>query len=328
MILLLGATTYVGQGFARELRSRNKCFMPLSRHAFDYTRFDLLFDYVRRIRPELIVNATGIYGAPGVEACERSRMQTFQINTLLPQTVARVCLMTNTPLGHVSSSAMFSGAKVFENGEMRVERDLTSPEIHGMFAKHPERFFGFTELDEPNFSFRQPPCNFYAGTKALAEDALRGNANTYIWRHPSLFSSQGHECNLLSNREQMLHAPQALFSLVDLEEFVRGCLDLVSSGATFGIYNIANTGAATTSNVLELMGVSSNSARLSQAPRNEPDEVPSSYCILDVTKLLHTGGKMRSVAHALEAAMQNWQPTRLPSVEEPAEHKDPVPLFR
>jgi dTDP-4-dehydrorhamnose reductase len=256
-------------------------------------------------------------------------MQTFQINTLLPQTIARVCLMTNTALGHVSSSAMFSGAKVFENGEMRVERDLTGHEINSMFAKHPERFFGFTELDEPNFSFRQPPCNFYAGTKALAEDALRGNANTYIWRHPSLFSAQDHECNLLSNREQMLRAPQSLFSLVDVEEFVKGCLDLVNIGAAYGIYNIANTGAATTAEVLELIGTAADVARQSaQGPRNDSEEVPTSYCILDVTKLLHAGGKMRPVSQALEGALQNWQPMRLPSLEEPAEPKDSVPLFR
>jgi dTDP-4-dehydrorhamnose reductase len=57
MILLLGATSYVGQTFARALRRRKDSFIPLSRNAFDYTRFEFLFDYIRKVRPELVINA-------------------------------------------------------------------------------------------------------------------------------------------------------------------------------------------------------------------------------------------------------------------------------
>src|SRR6266850_6509289 len=57
MILLLGATGYVGQAFARALRSRKDSFIPLSRSAFDYTRFEFLFDYIRKVGPELVINA-------------------------------------------------------------------------------------------------------------------------------------------------------------------------------------------------------------------------------------------------------------------------------
>src|SRR2546430_6828446 len=103
MILLLGANGYIGQAFASELRRRGCCFIPLSRSAFDYTRFELLFDYVRKMRPELVINAAGYPGRPNVDACELARAETFRANTLLPQTIARVCPATNTPLGHVSS---------------------------------------------------------------------------------------------------------------------------------------------------------------------------------------------------------------------------------
>src|SRR6267378_1567245 len=57
MILLLGATGYVGQAFARALRSRKDSFIPLSQSAFDYTRFEFLFDYIRKVGPELVINA-------------------------------------------------------------------------------------------------------------------------------------------------------------------------------------------------------------------------------------------------------------------------------
>src|SRR5258708_4953287 len=103
MILLLGASGYIGQAFARELRRRGSCFIPLTRKAIDYSQFGLLFDYVRKMRPTFVINAAGYPGKPNVEACEPAREETLYANTLLPQTVARVCLMTNTPWGHVSS---------------------------------------------------------------------------------------------------------------------------------------------------------------------------------------------------------------------------------
>ena len=31
---------------------------------------------------------------------------------------------------------------------------------------------GFTEDDVPNFSYDQPPCSFYSGSKALGEEVL------------------------------------------------------------------------------------------------------------------------------------------------------------
>ena len=39
-----------------------------------------------------------------------------------------------------------------------------------------------TEDDDPNFSFRSPPCSFYSGSKALGEEVLEGAENCYIWR--------------------------------------------------------------------------------------------------------------------------------------------------
>src|SRR5437899_6621197 len=154
MILLLGATGYVGQAFARALQSRNHFFIHLSRHAFDYTRFELLFDYVRKIKPELVVNAADCAEHWNAEASELDRLEMLQANTLLPQTVSRVCAMTNTPWAHVSSGRIYSGAKVLEHSRSRVERDLNRPVIRRLFEQHPDQFFGFTESDEPNFSFK------------------------------------------------------------------------------------------------------------------------------------------------------------------------------
>ena len=53
MILLLGATGYVGQAFASELRRRGHSFIPLTRKAIDYTRFEE-DDIVTKIAPKVV----------------------------------------------------------------------------------------------------------------------------------------------------------------------------------------------------------------------------------------------------------------------------------
>ena len=97
MILLLGASGYVGHAFSSELRRQRWSFIPLTRKAIDYTSFDILFDYVREMRPEFIINAAGYGPNPNVDACELAREEVLCANALLPQTIARVCLLTNTP---------------------------------------------------------------------------------------------------------------------------------------------------------------------------------------------------------------------------------------
>ena len=47
MILLLGASGYIGQAFANALRERNPSFTPLSRDQLDYTNFGVLLKFLR-----------------------------------------------------------------------------------------------------------------------------------------------------------------------------------------------------------------------------------------------------------------------------------------
>src|SRR5208282_2509775 len=115
-------------------------------------------------------------------ACENAKADALAGNTLLPQTIAHACATAGIPWGHVSSGCIFSGAKIVESGKTRVEKDLTRPELHLLVEKSPDKIRGFTETDTPNFSFRDPPCSFYSGTKALGEEAISGIGQSYIWR--------------------------------------------------------------------------------------------------------------------------------------------------
>lgn len=314
MVLLLGATGYIGQAFAAELRRRGQGFIPLTRQAFDYTRFEFLFDYMRRVKPRFVINAAGYAGKPNVDACEDARMETFHANVVLPQTVARACLITRTPWGHVSTGCIYSGAKIFENGQMRVEKDLNRPDIRRLFEAHPERFFGFTELDEPNFSFHHVPSNFCSGTKVLAEEAIRDNPEVYIWRPRIPFNERDEPRNLISKLQRFAKIYDTVQSLSHLEECVRACLDLWEHGAPYGIYNVTNPGAVTTRQVVEMIERVTQPEHRFQYWKDDVEfyqggsRVPRSNCILDVTKLLNTGIRLRGVEEALEEALQKWRP--------------------
>src|SRR6266480_2562886 len=161
MILLLGASGYIGEAFAHALRERNQSFTPLSRNEVDYTKFDVLLKFLREKKPTFVINAAGYTGKPNVDACETAKADTLAGNTLFPQTIAHACLSAGIPWGHVSSGCIYSGAKIIDKGKVRVEKDLSQPALKQLAEENPGAIRGFTETDEPNFSFRDPPCSFY-----------------------------------------------------------------------------------------------------------------------------------------------------------------------
>ena len=90
MILLLGASGYIGEAFAHELQRRKTDFIPLSRKQVDYTRFEALLEFLKTKKPAFVINAAGYTGKPNVDACELHKADTLQGNTLFPQTVAQL----------------------------------------------------------------------------------------------------------------------------------------------------------------------------------------------------------------------------------------------
>lgn len=315
MILLLGATGYVGQAFSSELRQRRTSFIPLTRKAVDYTNFDVLFGYVRKMKPEFVINAAGFAPNPNIEACESAHWEVLCANALLPQTIARVCLMTNTPWAHVSSGSIYIGAKVeMPDGQLRIEPDLNRPEIRRWFASHPEKFHGFTESDEPNLSFRRAPCNFYSGSKALAEEAVQGMGRCYIWRPGTIFDERDDGRNLLSKLHGSKSVYDSIISVSQLNDFVRACLELWEIGAPFGTYNVVNRDAVTIERIVdltrEIFKPVPDIELLDDIEALEPPQAPSetwSSCILDTSKLLAVGVKMRSSEEALKSSLRKWR---------------------
>ena len=314
MILLLGASGYIGEAFARELQRRKLPFMPLARKELNYTRFDVLSGFLKKNKPEFLINAAGYTGKPNVDACELARADTLAGNTLLPQTIAHACAAAQIPWGHVSSGCIFTGAKVTVNGRTRVEKDLMQPALHELVEKTPPAIHGFAETDAPNFSFRDPPCSFYSGTKALGEEAIAGIGQSYLWRLRIPFDEFDGARNYLSKLQRYPKVYDNVNSISHRTDFVRACLDMWERRVPSGIYNMTNPGFVTTGQVVALIQKILKPAKRFEFWANDEEfyhlavKTPRSNCVMNVSKLLSTGVRMRPVIEAIEESLKNWKP--------------------
>jgi dTDP-4-dehydrorhamnose reductase len=314
MILLLGASGYIGQAFAQALRGRAQPFTPLSRQQLDYTRYDRLLEFLRETKPAFLINAAGYTGKPNVDACEEAKADTLAGNTLFPQTIAHACLNANVPWGHVSSGCIFSGAKVVQAGKSHIEKDLTKPDLKDLASKNPTALQGYNETDTPNFTFRDPPCSFYSGTKALAEEAIAGVGQSYIWRLRIPFDEFDNPRNYLTKIQRYAKVYDNVNSVSHRGDFVRACLDLKERHAPYGTYNVVNPGSITTREVVDR--IQSSQPGRSFAFWKDDEEfyrcaakTPRSNCILDTTKLQAAGVQLRPIREAIDHSLQHWQPT-------------------
>jgi dTDP-4-dehydrorhamnose reductase len=313
MILLLGATGYIGEAFARELQRRGEKFVSLSRKDVDYTRFDVLLGFLRANPVSFLINSAGYTGKPNVDACELDQAGTLLGNALLPQTIAHACAAAKVPWGHVSSGCIFSGAKISDGGKVSVEKDMTQPALHALVEKKSPAVLGFTETDTPNFSFRDQPCSFYSGTKALGEEAMAGIGQSYIWRLRIPFDEFDNKRNYLSKVQRYAKVYDNVNSISHRADFVNACLDTWKLRAPFGIYNVTNPGYITTRHVVEQIEKILKPARKFEFWANDAEfyqvaaKTPRSNCVMDATKLLAAGVKIRGVEEALEYSLKHWQ---------------------
>ncbi len=286
MILLLGGNGYVGNAIQKNLNARNIPFVVASRSDVDYSQLTVLVKMLTELRPEFLINAAGYTGKPNVDACEIHRTDCLDGNAVLPGVIRAACEQTQTAWGHVSSGCIFTGAK--EDGA------------------------GFTEEDDPNFSFRRNNCSFYSGSKALGEELLQGAEQCFVWRLRIPFNDVDSPRNYISKMMRYDRLLMATNSLSQLDEFANACVDSWLQRIPFGTYNLTNPGSVTTKDVVRLI----LKHRLSEKSFQffESDEqfmqlaarTPRSNCVLDSGKAIAAGLKLTPVEDALETAMRAW----------------------
>ena len=106
----------------------NRGVIPISRKDCDYYDIKTLSKFLKDMRASFAINAAGFTGKPNVDACESAKYECLQGNAVLPGIIREVCEDLKIPWGHISSGCVYSGRRY--DGK------------------------GWTEEDEPNFSFR------------------------------------------------------------------------------------------------------------------------------------------------------------------------------
>src|SRR6202042_1470038 len=128
---LLGANGYIGRSFAAHLQAKGLSVQAPSRATHNYADTAVLRKLLREIRPDFVINAAGFAGKPTVDACELTRADTLEGNTVFPLRVAEACAEAGIRWGHVSSGCIYQGDR---------GADASGQAI------------GFREEDAPNFS--------------------------------------------------------------------------------------------------------------------------------------------------------------------------------
>jgi UDP-glucose 4,6-dehydratase len=197
-----------------------------------------------------------------------------------------------------------------------LEKDLTKPEARALVAQAPESIRGFTETDAPNFSFRDGPCSFYNGTKALGEEAIQEVGRGYIWRLRIPFDEFDSPRNYLSKVQRYAKVYDNVNSISHRRDFAAACLDLWLRRAPFGIYNVTNPGFVTTRQVVGLIEQHLKPTKRFEFWASDEEfyrvaaKTPRSNCVLDTAKLSAAGVQVRPVIEALEDSLRNWRAER------------------
>ena len=311
MIYLLGGSGYIGSAFASHLEQRGVAFRSLSRSDLDFTNLSVLTAALREDQPEFLINAAGYTGKPNVDACEFHKGECLAGNAVLPGIIAQACEAVNVPWGQVSSGCIYTGSR--PDGS------------------------GFTEEDEPNFTFRQNNCSFYSGSKALGEEVLANYPNAYIWRVRIPFDQFENPRNYLTKVMRYARLLDATNSISELQEFVEASLLCWELRVPFGTYNMTNPGTVTTREVVDLIkkaGLCDNREFIFFGSEDEfmraAAIAPRSNCVMNSDKLRHAGIQMTEVHEAIERDLRNW--TKIRSAASPSERRptqtDPCTALR
>ena len=286
MILILGTTGYIGQAFVKNFKENDVSYYAVSRKGMDYTDYKTMLYFLNANASgfDTLINCAGYVGKPNVDACEDHKEECIMGNVVLPQMLSQLCSELMIKFMHISSGCIYTG-----------------------YDKE------FTEEDPSNFCFNSEiEGSFYSGTKALAE-TLIDKENSYICRLRIPFDEYDNPRNYLSKLQNYDRLLNMKNSITHREDLVNACMHLIKESSPFGIYNVTNTGAVDTEQVCSLIRQHLNLNNDFDFFDSEEEfyklgaKAPRSNCLLDNSKLLSMGVKMRTTEEALVDSLTNWK---------------------
>ena len=289
MIVLLGASGYVGSAIAVRLRQLGRDFLAPSHRDLDLTSKDAVARWFAGKQPEFVINAVGFTGRPNIDGTEIEKWRCLQANTVVPGVLADVLGTLGIRWGHVSSGCIFNGARADGSG--------------------------FTEADEPDFAVSDPRAGWYARTKWMAEKLLMDTPGVIIWRPRIPFNAEDNERNYLTKLMRYERLLEVRNSISQLEEFAAATVQSLQDRIPDGIYNATNPGSILTSEVAEALRRHGICRKKFEYFLDEtdflahPGRVFRASCVLDPGKLAAHGIRMLEVHESLERTLKAWKRT-------------------
>jgi dTDP-4-dehydrorhamnose reductase len=187
--------------------------VPLDLPDFDMTDYNLVFNTLVKVRPDVIINCAAY---TDVDGCESEHDRAEQVNTRGPANLARAAKLTNARLVHISTDFVFDGEKRLPYGE----EDAVNPQ------------------------------SVYGTTKALGEQTIldSGLKEYFIVRTSWLYGPGGKNfvdtiIRLAKEKESIRVVSDQTGSPTYTEDLARALWSLVSLNDThYGIYHYANEG--------------------------------------------------------------------------------------
>jgi len=214
-ILLLGSTGFIGSHFKEALpKAGFKVFAP----RIEIRNHTEVEKQVYKIRPDIIINATGITGRPNVDWCENHPGETFSVNVGGSINIATVAQSFGIYLVQMSSGCVYDGPK------------------EG----------GYSEDDEPNYF-----GSLYSRSRVYSEKVLKEFPNVLQLRIRIPILGKPHPKNLIDKLlkyGQIINIPN---SCTVIEDFIPASIELIKRKET-GIFNMTNIGAMDHKSIMEL----------------------------------------------------------------------------
>ena len=228
MILLLGATGYVGNAFKKyfDTNKINYCTYQIR---FNFDEHNLI-KFITANKVTAIFNCAGYTGKPNVDTCETNKVETLQANAFLPKQLDRICHKLSIKLVQISSGCIYN--------DTQCEQGL--PPITE-----------YRDFDTPNFTFLDKKASWYSGTKALGETLINDGYNL-ICRLRIPFNGDINPRNYITKIVNYSNLLNSTNSFSQLEEFVAAVHRLYKFNLG-GIFNVTQPGYMTTKEVVELL---------------------------------------------------------------------------
>ena len=218
-ILVTGASGLLGINLALEASKRHLVFGTVNRHAlttdaFEVIQTDLLLpgaveQLLEDTQPDWVINCAAL---AIVDACEREPVLASELNTKLPEKLAKRVARGGARLVHLSTDAVFDGARG-----------------------------GYTEEDRPN------PLSVYARTKLEGEravsesnpEALIARVNLFGWSISGKRSLAEWFFNNLTAGKAMMGFTDVYFCPLLANHLAHILLDMLESGLE-GLYHVVS----------------------------------------------------------------------------------------